>query len=222
MVANNRPGQAAENDGVSIWPREHFTFFRSYYDAIQVLSKKDRADIILAVCGYGLYGTEPGQMSAPATAVFRLIRPVIDSGIKKAESGAKGGRAKGKQDDSKPKANRKQGQSRQQENGNDNEMEVDKETENDNEVDVDAETEAPFDSVTTEDRKLKLMRGELGRGVIVLNDAQIAGLLDKMGIDMFDYYVDKLSDFITKKGAKVKNHYETILRWWREDSETKQ
>ena len=38
-----------------------------------------------------------------------------------------------------------------------------------------------------------------------------------MGIDTFDYYVDKLSAFIIKNDAKVKNHYETILKWWRED-----
>lgn len=214
--------QAEEKEEFLIWPREQFTFFRSYYDAIEVLSKKDRADIIIAVCGYGLYGTEPEKMSPTATAAFRLIRPVIDAGIRKAESGAKGGKAKGKQRESKPKAKGKQKKSKQQENGSDNEYEVEYEVDNENEyeVDVDADTEAPFDSTTAEDRKLKLMRGELGRGVIVLSDAQIDDLLDKLGVDMFDYYVAKLSEFIIQKGAKVKNHYETILKWWREDSQT--
>ena len=27
-----------------------------------------------------------------------------------------------------------------------------------------------------------------------------------------------LSDFIIKNGARVKSHYETILKWWKEDS----
>lgn len=67
------------------------------------------------------------------------------------------------------------------------------------------------------DRKLKIFRGELGKGVIFLSDAQIADLLEKLDLDMFDYYVDKLANFIIKNDAKVKNHYETILKWWRED-----
>jgi len=53
---------------------------------------------------------------------------------------------------------------------------------------------------------------------VLLTDEQIGSLLDKMGVDAFDYYVDKLSSFIIKNGAKVKNHYETILKWWNEDA----
>ena len=52
----------------------------------------------------------------------------------------------------------------------------------------------------------------------MLTDEQIGSLLDNMGVDAFDYYVDKLSCFIIKNGAKVKNHYETILKWWNEDA----
>ena len=65
---------------------------------------------------------------------------------------------------------------------------------------------------------IKFVGGELGKGVILLSDAQIDSLLDVMGLDAFDYYVDKLSSFILKNGAKVKNHYETILKWWHEDA----
>lgn len=68
------------------------------------------------------------------------------------------------------------------------------------------------------DRKLKLFGGQLGKGVVLLTDEQVADLLDRMDIDLFDYYVEKLSKFIIKNNAKVKNHYETILKWWREDS----
>ena len=58
----------------------------------------------------------------------------------------------------------------------------------------------------------------MGKGVVLLTEEQIGSLLDKMGVDAFDYYVDKLSCFIIKNGAKVKNHYETILKWWKEDA----
>ena len=54
--------------------------------------------------------------------------------------------------------------------------------------------------------------------MVFLSDNQIADLLEQMDIDTFDHYVDKLSSFIIKNDAHVKNHYETILRWWEEDS----
>lgn len=68
------------------------------------------------------------------------------------------------------------------------------------------------------DRKLKMLGGELGKGVVILSDAQIDMLLDKMGVDAFDHYVAKLANFIIKNGASVKGHYSTILKWWTEDS----
>lgn len=65
--------------------------------------------------------------------------------------------------------------------------------------------------------ELKYMGGKLGKGVVLLSDEQIEDLLDKLGLDGFDHYVEKLAAFILKNDAKVKNHYATILRWWQED-----
>ena len=80
-------------------------------------------------------------------------------------------------------------------------------------------TTDPEDAATAANRNVvKVLGGDLGKGVVFLSDAQIADLLDKMDIDTFDHYVDKLSCFILKNDAKVKNHYETILKWWREDA----
>ncbi len=73
-----------------------------------------------------------------------------------------------------------------------------------------------FDAAATE-KELKYMGGKLGKGVVLLSDEQMEDLLDKLGLDGFDHYVDKLSTFILKNEAKVKNHYATILRWWQED-----
>lgn len=67
-------------------------------------------------------------------------------------------------------------------------------------------------------RNVKVIGGELGKDVVFLSDNQISDLLDKMGIEAFDHYVEKLSHFIIKNKAHVKNHYETILKWWQEDS----
>ena len=67
------------------------------------------------------------------------------------------------------------------------------------------------------DIKVKVMGGELGKNVVFLSDEQFDDLLDRMDLETFNYYVDKLSNFIIKNDAHVKNHYETILRWCEED-----
>ena len=64
---------------------------------------------------------------------------------------------------------------------------------------------------------LELMGGTLGKGVVLLTDAQRESLLDELGIDAFNHYIDRLSTFIIDKSAKVKNHYQTILKWAEED-----
>ena len=68
------------------------------------------------------------------------------------------------------------------------------------------------------ERKLQKMNGVLGQGVVNLSEYQTDRLMEQLGVEMFDYYVKKLSDFILKNGASVKNHYGTILRWWQEDN----
>ena len=64
----------------------------------------------------------------------------------------------------------------------------------------------------------ELMGGSLGKGVILLTDSQRESLLEKLGFDAFNHYIDKLSTFIIDKKAKVGNHYATILKWAKEDA----
>ncbi len=78
-------------------------------------------------------------------------------------------------------------------------------------------TEQPIAAAAANDIILKFVGGELGKGVVLLSDEQIGSLLDIIGLDSFDYYVDKLANFIIKNDAKVQNHYETILKWCKED-----
>jgi len=79
-------------------------------------------------------------------------------------------------------------------------------------------TTEPEDAATAAERNVTVLGGELGKNVVFLSDAQIADLLDLMGVETFDYYVDKLSRFILQNNARVKNHYDTILKWWKEDA----
>lgn len=80
-----------------------------------------------------------------------------------------------------------------------------------------AATANAFSTAATEN-ELKYFKGELGKGVVILSDQQVNMLLEQMGLDAFDHYVSKLANFIIKNDATVKSHYETVLRWWREDS----
>lgn len=67
------------------------------------------------------------------------------------------------------------------------------------------------------DSQVKVIGGTLGKNVVFLSDAQMNDLLDKMDLETFNHYVDNLSNFIIKNDARVINHYETILKWWRQD-----
>lgn len=77
--------------------------------------------------------------------------------------------------------------------------------------------EGPEDAAAADEKKMFYLKGSLGKGVVLLSDEQISDLLEKMGLDSFDYYVDKLATYILKNNAKVKSHYQTILKWWTED-----
>ena len=69
--------------------RLQFTFYRSYYDAIKVLPKKEQTAVLLALCAYALDKEEP-NLTGTAGAIFTLIRPTLDSGWKKAIGGTRG------------------------------------------------------------------------------------------------------------------------------------
>lgn len=74
------------------------------------------------------------------------------------------------------------------------------------------------DAAAARENKLEMIKGELGQGVVKLTPFQFDLLLDRLGVDMFDYYIKKLADFIIKNGATPRNHFLTITKWADEDS----
>ena len=72
-------------------------------------------------------------------------------------------------------------------------------------------------ATATEEDQLKKIGGELGKNVVYLTDRQMEVLIDRLGLDAFDRYVDRLATFIIEKGAHIKSHYDTILKWYNED-----
>lgn len=119
--------------------RGQFTFYRSFWDALQTLPKKERLAAYEAICDYALNGNEQ-TLTGSAATIFILTRPTLDSGRRKAASGKHGGEkskanpedseskaeANGKQNESKPQAKRKQTASKKE---IEKEIEIEKENE---------------------------------------------------------------------------------------------
>ena len=82
--------------------RDQFTFYRSFWEALKVLPKKDQLPFVTAICTYVFEG-ESKPLTGQASASFLLVKPILDKASKKAANGKRGG--------SKPKANRKQTES---------------------------------------------------------------------------------------------------------------
>lgn len=69
--------------------RKQFTFYTSFYDAIECLDEKDQRDAYRAICRYAITG-EMSELTGAAAAVFLMAKPNLDASKKKAEGGKKG------------------------------------------------------------------------------------------------------------------------------------
>lgn len=91
--------------------RKQMTFYVSFWEAINNLTRKDQLPVIRATIEYGLFGEHNESLTASQKAFFALIKPTLDNSRKKASSGKQGGsksEANSKQTVSKPQANSKQ------------------------------------------------------------------------------------------------------------------
>lgn len=75
---------------------EYFVFYNSYYEAIKELDCKKQQRVMIAICEYALFGTEP-KLNGVEKAIFTLIKPTIDANAKRRENAKKGGCPKGNQ-----------------------------------------------------------------------------------------------------------------------------
>ena len=103
--------------------RKQFTFYRSYFEAVKELPKKEQCAVILAICAYALDEEEP-KLQGTSKAVFTLIRPTLDTARKKAKGGSNG---------TPSKDNGKTGERQAEDSGKEKEGEKEKEIEKENE-----------------------------------------------------------------------------------------
>ena len=71
--------------------RDSFVFYRSFFEAIKQLDADDRLEIYDAICDYALNQNET-KMKPVGSAIFALIKPLIDANNKRYSNGKKGGR----------------------------------------------------------------------------------------------------------------------------------
>ena len=69
-----------------------FVFYESFRDASRNLDDATRLALYEAIMDYSLYGEEPDDGNPVAAAMFKLVRPVLDTNAKRRESGRNGGR----------------------------------------------------------------------------------------------------------------------------------
>ena len=94
--------------------RDSFVFYRSFYEAIKDLDKKEQSNLLSAICELALNGTEI-ELNGISSTIFKLIKPQINANLKRYKNGSKGGRPK---TENKPKEN--QSKTKHKPNVNDN------------------------------------------------------------------------------------------------------
>jgi hypothetical protein len=74
--------------------RNQFTFYRSFWEAVRGLERKDQLPVLSAVIEYALDSKEPQGLTKTQTAFFLLTKPTLDASRRRAESGKQGGSKK--------------------------------------------------------------------------------------------------------------------------------
>lgn len=70
--------------------RLSFTFYRSFYEAIEDLPKSKQLEVYRAIMRFGFDG-EDTELTGVSAAVFKIIRPILEKNLKKIKNGCKGG-----------------------------------------------------------------------------------------------------------------------------------
>lgn len=67
--------------------RKQFTFYEEYYVAVKRLPKRRKAQTLLAICQYCLYGVKTVELSESDEKIFERLRPIMDTEIRQSTEG---------------------------------------------------------------------------------------------------------------------------------------
>lgn len=181
-------------------PRNQFTFYRSYYEALKNLPQKDQTKVLMAVCAYAL-DDEPPTLSGVPLSVFTLIRPTLDTG-----------RNKSLNRKNKTKSNKEQTKNKQESN----EEQTCKEREGEKEVEGEVEGDTPSTTTLLTSGSGSLPHAAVFRAYMDrINPTPsptsmelLGGYVEAMGQDVCLRAIDKAID----AGKPVWNYVHGILR----------
>lgn len=68
-----------------------FTFFASYYEALQYLSDEESGQMIKAICEFAINDIEPVFSNPTLKGYWALVRPTLEKSVKRSQAGRRGG-----------------------------------------------------------------------------------------------------------------------------------
>ncbi len=72
----------------------HFTFYRNFYEAVELMEDKQAGQYVKAVYGYALQSKEPSKLSSPVDLYYTLAKRKLELSKVRSSIGKKGGKAK--------------------------------------------------------------------------------------------------------------------------------
>lgn len=201
-----------------------FKFFLSIKPLLDAVPDESAGKAIKAALAYFEDRThEVSSLDPLALALFTTLKPYIDDSYddfaRSVESGKKGGRPR-----KPPLTTPNHGLpplTEEEEEGEEEEEAEDRsysfnhsvtERKNFNELSPDLSTDPSPELYTVEETKRKVLNGTLGKGVVLLSDAQMDDLLDKLSIEEFDHYVEIVANMeLSGRRYTKKTHYQAIL-----------
>lgn len=190
---------------------EKITFFKSYFDAVEGLPAEQYKEVLNAVFNYVFNDIEPENLSPLANGFFILMKPNIDTSLKRSASGKQGGstptetaskpEAKSKQTASKPEAKPKQ-------NYTDKDKEKDK---GDRNRDLGDRSKDKGSASVDGSKTRRHKHGEYGH--VLLTDDQYESLTKDHGKEATEAAIKKVDEYCEESGKTYKN-YKLVLEKW--------
>lgn len=217
--------------------RKGFSFLRSYFEAAKELPKEEQADFLMAICSYALDGEEP-DIHGVASAMFKLVKPNVDTSIKRQEAGANGGKRSRRnkqeesenvadevQEESKLKANDKQSVSKIKANNNQNETKSESNA-NQTLTDIgyriigeriigDRSKDIGEREKNKKEKPPKHKYGEYQN--VLLSDEELQKLQAEFPLD-WQNRIENVSSYCASHGKTYKDYLATIRNWARRDN----
>ena len=181
--------------------RDQFTFYRSYYEALNDLPEKERSKVLFAILSYALDEEEPNELSGVCSACFKLIRPTLDSGRIKSANRKNKAKTNEEQTDNKTTTNQKQTKNKPITNEEQNR----KEKEGEKEVEREIEIESEYDSSSTPNPSCGLTDDELREILREQQDVETAA--KRVGLP-----VSAISDYDTMDNLRAEHGADNLLK----------